>query len=160
MRAALTSSEPVHLAASSEAAIVFGGHLEFRCATPLFLGPFGIPVWNSVVFGAIWNSGAQPLVFWGHLEWPQRTSAVGPVQLYRPDTTVRRGYAFLGILHRRATIAPHGLLRAVPPPPPPLHPPARPPFLPSTVPSWLPSASRHRPPVLVCVGAAGCTRCA
>jgi hypothetical protein len=54
MRAALTSSESVHLAVSSEAAIVLGGHLEFGCATSLFLG-------------AIWNSGVQLRCFWGHL---------------------------------------------------------------------------------------------
>jgi hypothetical protein len=38
MRAALTSSESVHLAVPSEAAVVLGGQLGFRCATSCFCG--------------------------------------------------------------------------------------------------------------------------
>ena len=67
MRAALTSSESVHLAVSSEAAIVFGGHLEFWCATPLF-------------WGGIWGSGVQLRCFWGHLEiWCATSCFFGPI---------------------------------------------------------------------------------
>jgi hypothetical protein len=66
MRSALTSSEPVHLVLSSEAAAVFGVRLEIWCTTSLF-------------WGAIWNSGVQFRCFWAHLEfWCAASCFLGP----------------------------------------------------------------------------------